>query len=450
MAGNTRWGPYTSMKALEQRGPLVISRADGVYVWDEGGRRYLDAHAGLWLANVGYGRQEIIEAMHRQASELAWFSSFGGFANRPSLDLADRLVDLLRPDAMGAVFLSGSGSEAVETSLKLARQYWKVQGHARKVKFIGREQAYHGVTLGALSVSGIPANRTAFEPLLPEVRHVPAPLRHACRFHAADAACTLACAEELERTIVFEGPETVAAFIAEPVQAAGGVIVPPPEYLSTVAEICRRYEVLLITDEVVTGFGRLGCWTGARHYAVRPDMMAFAKGLTSGYFPMGATAVRGEILDTVRDSAGAGTRPEFLHGNTYSGHPIGAAAALANLAIIEQERLPERAAKMGRHLRKQLAALQSAYPAWIQDVDSEGLLGRIALKTPPDAQDAGSAGQRAVDHMREHSGVIARSVGSVLTLSPALTVAPEEIDAIVTAAGDAIAAVCRFGDASGS
>lgn len=434
----TRWGPFTRMGAVVERGPHVIVRAEGVWVWDEAGRRFLDAHGGLWLANVGYGRTEIIEAMHRQAQELAWFSSFGGFANRPSLELADRLVDLLAPDGMAAVFFSNDGSEANETALKICRQYWKLRGRAAKVKLIGRQHAYHGVTLGALAVAGILANRQPFEPLLAGVRHVPAPIGYGCPYHPDTPVCSLACARELERTIQMEGPDTVAAFILEPVQAAGGVIIPPPEYLAAVERICRRYDVLLVVDEVVTGFGRLGAWTGSRHYGIRPDIMTFAKGITSGYMPLGATAVTREILETFLGAAGSD--PEFRHGHTYSGHPVAAAAALANLAIIEREDLPGRAATLGMHLADKLRELAARHPDRIRDAANVGLLGRVALVDPKGTAPAGSLGARVSAALLD-AGIIARAVGDVITLSPPLVISQEELDLVVDALDRAIAAL---------
>lgn len=438
MSVPTRWGPFTRMRTLMDTGPHVIVRAEGVWVWDEAGRRFLDAHGGLWLANVGYGRTEIIEAMHRQARELAWFSSFGGFANRPSLELADRLVDLLAPDGMAAVFLSNDGSEANETALKICRQYWKLKGRPAKVKLVGRQHAYHGVTLGALSVAGILANRQPFEPLLAGVRHVPAPVGHGCPYHPDTPVCNLSCARELERTIQMEGPDTVAAFILEPVQAAGGVIIPPPDYLATVERICRRYEVLLVVDEVVTGFGRLGAWTGSRHYGIRPDVMTFAKGITSGYMPLGATAVTREIFETFLGAAGSD--PEFRHGHTYSGHPVAAAAALANLAIIEREDLPGRAAALGAYLAERLRDLAGRHPGWIRDAANVGLLGRVALADPAGTASPGSLGARVVAALME-SGVIARAVGDVITLSPPLVISQQELDLVVDALDRAIVAL---------
>ena len=423
-----RWGPYTQMNKVATAGPVVIDKAEGVYVWDEAGHRYLDAHAGLWLSNIGYGRPEIIEAVSRQAQQLSWFSSFGGFANRPSLMLAEKLVNVLSPDGMGTVFFSNDGSEAVETALKICRQYWKLRGHAEKYKFIGRHYAYHGVTLGALSVAGITANRQAFEPLLTGVRHAPAPYRNHCTFHAAASVCTLACARELERLIQLEGPHSVAAFIAEPIQAAGGVIIPPPEYLAQVRDICRQYDVLFIADEVVTAFGRLGEWTGSRYYGIKPDLMTFAKGITSGYLPLGATAVTPEIMEVFMNAPHDG--PELRHGNTYSGHPLAATAALANIAVIEEEQLLARAAKMGEYLHARVRQLADEFPDLVDDADAVGLLGRVELSAQEDGR--GKAAARIAARMQEQ-GVIVRPVEDVITLSPPLIISEEEIDMILNA-----------------
>jgi adenosylmethionine-8-amino-7-oxononanoate aminotransferase len=439
MSTTARWGPYTNMRAIAEGGPEVIVRAEGVYAYDEAGRRYIDGHGGLWLANVGYGRREIVDAIARQAAELAWFPSFGGFANRPSMALAERLVALLAPEGMAHVFFSNDGSEAVETALKIARQYWKLRGRATKYKFITRQRAYHGVTFGALSVQGVTANRVMFEPLLPGVVHAPAPFARQCAMHPDSPVCTFACVRAVEEAILTQGPETVAAFIAEPVQAAGGVIIPPPDYLAAVAEVCRRHDVLFIADEVVTGFGRLGDWFGSRHYGVRPDMMTMAKGLTSGYLPMGATAVSDEVFAAFVDgSAGAG--PEFRHGNTYSGHPVAAAAALANLDILERENLPANAAAMGTVLKTCLSQVRDRHPQWVADADAEGLLGRLQVRDPSGARTGPQLAADVARGMHER-GVIVRPIEDTITFSPPLTIDRAQVEEMVAAAEGALAAV---------
>ncbi len=438
----TRWGPYTNMKSLAESGPTIITRADGVYVYDDRGRQYIDGHGGLWLANIGYGRREIIDAIAQQAEALAWFPSFGGFANEPSLRLADRLIELLRPDGMAHVMFSNDGSESVETALKIARQYWKVQGLAHKYKYITRHHAYHGVTMGALSVQGIAENRIEFEPLLPGVVHVAAPYRNHCGMHPESSVCTFACARAVEEAILTQGADSVAAFIAEPVQAAGGVILPPSDYLRQVREICRRYDVLFIADEVVTGFGRLGSWFGSRHYGIQPDIMTMAKGITSGYVPLGATAVSENIFRTFLNMPVAG--PEFRHGNTYSGHPLAAAAALANIQILEREALPEHARKMGVLLQKALQDVQQRHLEWVVDANAEGLLGRIELRDPSGQMQAGELGAAMAKHMYD-LGVIVRPLGDVVTFSPPLVISEQQIAQMVAISEEALTLVQAHG-----
>ncbi|WP_020375408.1 aspartate aminotransferase family protein [Sulfobacillus thermosulfidooxidans] len=435
----TRWGPFTNMKSLMATKAFVVDRAEGIYVYDEQGKRYLDAHAGLWLVNVGYGRKEIIQAMTTQAERLAWFPSFGGMANRPSLILAERLVELLRPDGMASIFFSNDGSEAVETALKIARLYWKVRGEPRKTKFIGRQYGYHGVTYGALSVAGITHNRSMFEPFVGDVRHIPAPYISHCSFHDAETGCTYACSNELERVIQFEDPHTIAAFIAEPIQAAGGVIIPPADYLQKVRDICTRYNILFIADEVVTGFGRLGTWSGSRYFAIQPDMMTFAKGLTSGYMPLGATAVSDEILQVVVRAEAEG--PEFRHGNTYSGHPVSCAVALENLRIIEEEDLALNATQVGRLLGEGLDALAEEFPYCVKYPGNAGLLGRVEVVSE-DHRDNGQAGHAVAEAMKDH-GVIIRPAGNILTFSPPLTITPHEIDILISTLHDVISELSK-------
>lgn len=427
-----RWAPYTQMQNYAQKEPMIIEKAEGIYVEDSQGRRYMDGHAGLWLANIGYGRQEVVDAIYQQMSSLSWFSSFGGTANPPSLALANHLAKRLEPEGMSRFFFTSGGSESVETALKIARQYWRLKGQPLKNKLVGRKYAYHGVTFGALSVSGLYMNRRMFEPLVGNSLHVEAPYCHECPFSLQHPSCQLACADDLERRILFEGPETIAAFIAEPVQAAGGVIIPPDDYLQRVAAICKKYDVLLILDEVVTGFGRLGSAFGARYYGVKPDLMTFAKGLTSGYMPLGATATTEEIFSAFL--AGPMDGLELRHGTTYSGHPGATAAALANLTILDREHLTENAATMGQVLRSGLLQLQEKYPHLIQDASALGLLGRIKLEnegTP------GSVGAQFTQDVLGR-GLILRAMGDVVTFSPPLCITETEMHTLLATVDDAL------------
>ena len=437
-----KWAPFTRVRFLERHGVVAVVRGRGSRVYDVQGREYIDAHGGLWLVNVGYGREEIARAVYQQMRELAWFSSFEGYTNLPSIELAERLVGLLAPEGMARIFFTGSGSESVETALKIARQYWRLKGQPGRYKILSRRRAYHGVTFGAMSASGVTANRTMFEPLVPGFRHGPAPYCYRCPLGLSPERCGLACADEMARIIEFEGPETVAAVIAEPVQGAGGVIVPPEGYLARLQEVCRRYQVLFILDEVITGFGRTGEWFGARRWGLRPDIMTFAKGLTSGYVPLGAVAVSEEVYDVFyRSEERAGP---FRHGNTYSGHPAACAAALANLRILEEERLVENARRVGERLLAGLRTL--ARHPMVGHVDGVGLLARVELVQDRESRQPFPPGMGVGDRVAlraREMGVILRPLGDVLSFSPPLCLTEEEADRIVAVVDQAVQDISR-------
>ncbi|MDP6084618.1 MAG: aspartate aminotransferase family protein [Nitrospinota bacterium] len=436
------WTPYIQMETVRENGPLIFERAEGSYLYDASGKKYLDAHASLWLVNVGYGRQEVIEAVYEQMKKMAYFSMFLGYSNPPAIELGERLKALAAPEGMGKVFYSDSGSEAVETALKMVRQYWKNLGKEGKYKVIGRRNGYHGVTFGALSASGMTANRRKFEPLLPGFRHIPEPNCYRNDFgeSLSEEEVSEAAADALRAAIAFEGADSVAAFIAEPIMGAAGVIIPPETYLKKCREICTANDVLFIADEVITGFGRTGTWFGSRTYGIQPDIMCFAKGLTSGYVPMGATMCTEEIYQAFLGTPGDGK--DFRHGNTYSGHAAAAAAALANLAIVEKEDLPGNAAKVGAHLLNRLKELEK-HPI-VGDVRGLGLLARVELvrdraaKKPFD--NPGKVGGRVRTRVEE-LGVIFRNVGDILTISPPLILTAKQADVIVDAFDQAIGEV---------
>jgi adenosylmethionine-8-amino-7-oxononanoate transaminase len=439
---NTLWTPFMQMKTVQQQGPLIFEHAEGVHLYDTDGRAYLDAHGSLWLANVGYGRTEIADAVYEQMKKMAFCSMFMGFSNQPAIDLAASLIRHASPEGMGKVFYSDSGSEAVETALKIARQYWKNIGRGTKYKFISRRNAYHGVTFGALSATGIPANRRMFEPLLPGFSHIPDPnqYRNEFGFGLNEEEVSAAAAHALRAAIEHEHPDTVAAFIAEPVQGAGGVIVPPESYLQRCRDICSEYDVLFIADEVVTAFGRLGSWFGCRRYGVQPDIMCFAKGLTSGYVPLGATLCSDAIYDAFLSEPGDGK--EFRHGNTYSGHAAATVAALVNLDIIEREDLPDNARVVGHHLLEKLQLLRRH--ELVGDVQGTGLLARVELVENRERRqpflDAGRTGA-AVQRRAQELGVLFRNVGDVLTFSPPLVITTTHADQIVAVIDQAIGEV---------
>jgi putrescine aminotransferase len=438
------WTPYIQMKSVLEHGPIIFERAEGIYLYDNTGKRYIDGHASLWLMNVGFGRKEIADAAYEQMQKMTFFSMFQGFSNPPAIELAEFLLELTQPEGMGKVFYSDSGSEAVETALKMARQYWKNRGLDAKYKFIARRNSYHGVTFGALSASGITANRRMFEPLVPGFRHIPEPncYRNAFGQNLTEEEVSIAAADALRRAIEFEGPETVAGFIAEPVQGAGGVIIPPESYLRRCREICTAYKVLFIADEVITGFGRTGTWFGSRTYGTQPDIMCFAKGITSGYIPMGATLCSNQIYEAFLGSPGDGK--EFRHGNTYSGHATAAAAALANLRIVRRENLPDNARTVGAHFLAGLQGLQRH--SIVGDVRGVGLIARIEMvgdkTTKEPLRPVGAAGSK-VQQRAQELGVIFRNVGDVLTFSPPLILTVAQADEIVDVIGEAIGEVAR-------
>jgi len=310
----------------------IITRGEGCYVYDDHGNRYLDGLAGLFTVQVGHGRKELAAAAATQAEQLGYFPIWS-YAHPPAIELAARLADLA-PGDLNRVFFTSGGSEAVESAWKLARQYFKLIGQGRRYKVISRNIAYHGTTLGALAITGVPALRAPFEPLPHGAIHVPNTNRYRCSMCAHAPSCTLACADAIEDAILFQGPETVAAVFLEPVQNAGGCFPPPPGYFARVREICDRYGVLLVSDEVICAFGRLGYMFGCERYDYQPDIITTAKGLTSGYSPLGAVIVSDRIAEPF-----LADKQSFLHGITFGGHPVSCAVGLANLDIFDREDL---------------------------------------------------------------------------------------------------------------
>ena len=341
----THWlHPMGDLDAPSGTAPqLMFSRGSGSTLYDLEGRPYLDAMAGLWNVNVGYGRAELADAAAEQMRALPYSSTYGAFGHAPGSLLAARLADLAPGDLDVTYFASGGG-EANDTAYKIARLHWKLRGRPEKVNIVSRMRGYHGLTYGATSATGLPLFWDGVGPLAPGFLHAPAP--HPYRYEGEGSAGE-GYARALERVIEEAGPETVAAVVAEPVQGAGGAIVPPADYFPRVRELCDRHQVLLIADEVITGFGRTGRWFGMEHYGVTPDLMVFAKGVTSGYLPLSGVMITRGVHDTLRELHGI-----FPHGFTYSGHATACAVALRNLRIIEEEGLVERARAMGEVLRQ--------------------------------------------------------------------------------------------------
>ncbi len=411
------WHPFGQLWESATH-PVVFARGEGVWVWDEEGRRYLDGTAALWYANVGHGRQEIAEAIAAQARALAGYSAFGTFSNRPAEELAEWLSQRA-PMPEAEVFFVLGGGDAVETAAKLARRYFYEVGEPSRTMLIARTRGYHGTWGFGTSLAGIEANRTGFGELVPSTVQVP-----------WDAV------EAVEAAIVAAGPERVAAVIAEPVIGAGGVYPPPPGYFEALSEICRRHGVLLIVDAVICGFGRLGTWFGIERFGVRPDLITFAKGVTSGYLPLGGVVVSGEVAAPFK-RPGA---PVFRHGATYSGHPTCAAAGVANCRILEEEHILERGEVLEGELARRLAPL-AAIPIVEEVRGGLGLLGAVELQAPvlaeyPDALERVAARARA-------RGVLVRVLGSSLAVSPPLIIEPHELDVLAEGLAGALEDVAR-------
>jgi adenosylmethionine-8-amino-7-oxononanoate aminotransferase len=333
----------------------IMVRGQGSVMWDADGNEYLDGLSGLWNVNVGHGRAELAAAAQEQMSTLAYASAYAGQANRPAIELAERLA-AMSYSRLNTTFFTSGGAESNESAFKTARYYWKRKGKPNKVKFISRQHGYHGVTMAAMSATGISTYHPMFGPLVPGFVHIEAPFMYRCPPGQDPATWPAATGEALERKILEEGADTVAAFIAEPVMGAGGVIVPPDDYFSQIRAVCDKHDILFIADEVITGFGRTGKTFALEHWGVQPDILSFAKGITSGYIPLGGIMISDEIAETIRSGSGAET---WMHAYTYSGHPTACAVGLANLEVFGREQLVDRAARTGAHLQKAMKSLES-------------------------------------------------------------------------------------------
>ncbi len=415
--------PFTHHGQLRERGTHVIRAAKGSTLIDETGRELIDGLAGLWCVNVGYGRDEIVSAVSEQMRTLSFYPSFFNSTTEPAIRLAARLADLA-PPGLEQVFFCNSGSEANETALKLIRAYWKLRGRERKRVVLSRTYAYHGVGLASSSLTGLPNCQEPFDLPLPGFVHVPGPYAYAAGRAAQDAeAYGQECIAETERTIASVGAEEIAAMFVEPIQGAGGVIVPPNGYLSALRELCRRHEILFVADEVITGFGRLGAWFASELWSLEPDLLTLAKGVTSGYIPLGGVMLRGEIGEVLESAT-------LAHGFTYTGHPVACAAGLANLEILERERLiPRVRDDIGPRFQGALGALAD-HPA-VAEVRGFGLIGAFELRHPPSgplrSAAPGTMGAEFYELARSE-GVIARGIRDLVAMSPPLVVTYEELD----------------------
>lgn len=426
------WHGNLQHRGLDGRPPLEIVKAEDVWIEDAEGNRYLDAMAGLWCVNVGYGRREIAEAVFEQMTRMPYYPLTQ--SHTPGAKLAGLLAEML-PAGLSRIFFTNSGSEAVETALKMARQCQRRRFPGQnRYKIIARHRGYHGFTIGAMSCTGQSRRKQAFEPLLPGVLHVVPPDHYRCGFCAKESGCSLACADEFDRTIRMEGPETVAAVILEPIIGGGGVFPAPEGYLERIREICTRHGVLMICDEVITGFGRTGKLFATEHAGIRPDIMTMAKGITSGYLPLAATAVQPEVFDNFSGQ----DAEKFAQVSTFGGHPCSCAAALANLDILMRERLWENAARVGAYLHERLLAIKSPK---IGEVRGRGLIYGLEMVSDGDLRTpmAESDVVGLMLAIRRKGVIVGRNndtvpgFSNVLTVSPPLTLTTQGADTIVDA-----------------
>ncbi|MBZ0282964.1 MAG: aspartate aminotransferase family protein [Anaerolineae bacterium] len=413
--------------------PLVIERGEGVYLYTADGRKILDGMAGLWNVNVGYGREELAQAAYDQMKKLAFTSNFTGMTNVPATQLAHKLSGYAY-DGLKTTFFTSGGSESNDSAFKTARYYWKRVGKPDKFKIIARKQAYHGITMATTFATGIERYHKMFGPAMPGFVHVPAPYPYRFEGDVREGETIgLAAARLVEEAILREGPETVSAVIAEPVQGVGGVIVPPDDYFPRLRQICDQYEVLLIADEVITGFGRTGEMFALNRYGIEPDMLSFAKGITSGYQPLGGVQISEAIYDAIQ------TAPDtdvWMHGFTYSGHATACAVALKNVEIIEREKLVENGWQMGARLRLGLESLKEF--AVVGEVRGIGLIYGVEIVSDREAKTADLALTARITKLCQDRGLRTRNVGSTLAFSPPLTINSDEVDEIVRILGSVL------------
>lgn len=418
------WHPFTDTKALNAKGTRVVTRGEGVYVIDSEGARILDGMAGLWCVNLGYGRDELIEAATAQLRELPYYNNFFQTSNLPSLELAARLASVT-PPGLDRIFFANSGSEAIDTAIRMVRYYWQVAGKPGKTWLIARANAYHGSTVAGLSLGGQKEMRKQAPPLLGDIAHVGQPYWYGEGGEMSEEDFGLARAREIEAKILELGADNVAAVFGEPIQGAGGVIVPPPSYWPEVERICRKHDVLLVADEVICGFGRTGAWFGCETFGFRPDLLTMAKGMSSGYLPISAVAVGERVADALIENGG-----EFYHGFTYSGHPVAAAVALKTLDIMQDEGVVERVRDdIGPYFQAKLRELLD-HPL-VGHIDGCGLVAGVALVQAKSPKTFFEDGARVAVLCRDHAianGLMVRAVGARLVLSPPLVIRREQVD----------------------
>lgn len=419
--------PFTDTQALAGRGARIMVRADDIYVWDSEGHRLLDAMSGLWCVAVGYGRRRLADAAHRQMLQLPFYNSFFKTSVVPAIDLATRLAQLA-PPGFDKVFFTNSGSEGNDTVIRMVRRYWDLQGQPGRDVIIARINGYHGSTMGGASLSGMDYMHAQGGLPIPGIVHIGQPYWYGSDRSLSPEAFGLQAARWLEQKILEVGPERVAAFVAEPVQGAGGVIIPPETYWPEVQRIVDKYGILLVSDEVICGFGRLGQWFGCQHYGTRPDLITFAKAVTSGYLPLGGVLVGERVAKALVEQGG-----EFEHGFTYSGHPTSCAVALENLAIMEEEDLPRHVREdAGPYLKQGFECLVD-HPL-VGHAQALGLVAGLALvadKASGRFFDPGLAVGMICRDFCFDNGLVMRAVGDRMIIAPPLIITRPQIDELI-------------------
>ena len=427
--------PVSNIRQVLEAGPLVLHKGEDVYLWDTDGNRYIDGFAGLWNVNVGHGRHELAVAAAEQIDEVAFVPTFFGLGSPAAIELAAKLAEMFPGDLNHMHFTSG-GAEANESALKIARYYWFLKGQPEKVKVISRKQAYHGIAMGALAATGIPTYHQGFGPGVPGYVHVSPP--YAYRFNDKDLdedGFVAQLARELEETIAREGANTIAAMIGEPVQGAGGVIVPPAKYWDAITPILKKHGILLISDEVICGFGRTGSMFGMETYGFQPDIASFAKGVTSGYIPLGGVALSDNVFDVMAE-------PDrmFMHGFTYSGHPVACAVGLRNVQIIEEENLAANAGASGKHLLGELRRLAGDH-ANVGEIRGKGLMLIVEIVADRNSREkfdpVQNIGGKLTDATRKR-GLIVRCSNDGIAIAPPLIISKEQCDTVATAIAESV------------
>ncbi len=420
--------PFSDFKQLKEVGPRIITSAKGVYLWDSEGHKILDGMAGLWCVAIGYGRDELADAASKQMRELPYYNLFFMTAHPPVLELS-KVIAEVAPEGMNHVFFTGSGSEGNDTMLRMVRHYWAIKGQPNKKVIISRKNGYHGSTVAGASLGGMTYMHEQGDLPIPGITHIAQPYWFGEGGDMSPEEFGIWAANQLEEKILEIGVDNVGAFIAEPIQGAGGVIIPPDTYWPRIKEILAKYDILFVADEVICGFGRTGEWFGSDFYGLKPDMMTIAKGLTSGYIPMGGLIVRDEVVAVLNEGG------DFNHGFTYSGHPVAAAVALENIRILREEKIIEKVhAETAPYLQKRLRELND-HPL-VGEVRGVGLLGAIELvqdKATRKRYEGKGVGMICRQFCFDN-GLIMRAVGDTMIIAPPLVISKSEIDELVTKA----------------